>query len=92
MIRASYNWNGYRRHSTFALVRHDDEWRILRETSHYSATRRHTLRQDPHGRSRSTLSFVIDPPKCDALRPSHLTLPRTRRERTALVMRTRECA
>jgi hypothetical protein len=32
-IRASYNWTGYRRHSTFALVRGEDDWLIARETS-----------------------------------------------------------
>jgi hypothetical protein len=32
-IRASYDWTGYRRHSTFALVRRDDEWLIARVTS-----------------------------------------------------------
>jgi hypothetical protein len=30
-IRASYEWAGYRRHSTFALVRRDDAWLIARE-------------------------------------------------------------
>lgn len=30
-IRASYVWTGYRRHSTFALVRRDDHWLIARE-------------------------------------------------------------
>ena len=30
-IRASYDWTGYRRHSTFALIRRDDHWLIARE-------------------------------------------------------------
>jgi len=29
-IRASYDWTGYRRHSTFALIRRDDHWLIAR--------------------------------------------------------------
>jgi hypothetical protein len=32
-IRASYDWTGYRRHSTFALVRREDDWLIVRVTS-----------------------------------------------------------
>jgi hypothetical protein len=32
-IRASYEWAGYRRHSTFALVRSDNNWLIARETA-----------------------------------------------------------
>jgi hypothetical protein len=31
-IRASYDWTGYRRHATFALVRRDDRWLIARES------------------------------------------------------------
>jgi hypothetical protein len=31
-IGASYNWTAYRRHSTFALVRRDDDWLIAQET------------------------------------------------------------
>ena len=31
-VRAAYDWAGYRRHSTFALVRRDGHWRIVRET------------------------------------------------------------
>jgi hypothetical protein len=31
-IRASYDWTGYRRHSTFALIRREDGWLIVRET------------------------------------------------------------
>jgi hypothetical protein len=32
-IRVSYEWSGYRRHSTFALVRRDNNWLIARETA-----------------------------------------------------------
>jgi hypothetical protein len=32
-IRVSYEWAGYRRHSTFALVRRDNNWLIARETA-----------------------------------------------------------
>jgi hypothetical protein len=32
-IRASYEWAGYRRHSTFALIRSDNNWLIARETT-----------------------------------------------------------
>jgi hypothetical protein len=31
-VRVSYDWTGYRRHSTFALVGRDEEWLIARET------------------------------------------------------------
>lgn len=31
-VRVSYDWTGYHRHSTFALVRRDDDWLITRET------------------------------------------------------------
>lgn len=31
-VRASYAWTGYRRHSTFTLVRRGDDWLIARET------------------------------------------------------------
>jgi hypothetical protein len=30
-VRASYNWTGYRRHSTFALVRRNHHWLIACE-------------------------------------------------------------
>jgi hypothetical protein len=32
-VRASYDWAGYHRHSTFALVRRDHDWLIAKETS-----------------------------------------------------------
>jgi hypothetical protein len=32
-IRASYESAGYRRHSTFALIRSDNNWLISRETA-----------------------------------------------------------
>lgn len=31
-IRASYDWTGYRRHSTFVLVRRANDWLIAAET------------------------------------------------------------
>jgi len=31
-VRASYDWTGLRRHSTFVLVRSDDDWLVARET------------------------------------------------------------
>ena len=31
-VRASYDWTGYRRHSTFTLIRREDDWLIGRET------------------------------------------------------------
>jgi hypothetical protein len=31
-VRASYDWTGIRRHSTFTLVRRDDDWLITGET------------------------------------------------------------
>jgi hypothetical protein len=33
IIRASYDWTGYRRHSTFVLVRRADDWLIAREAA-----------------------------------------------------------
>jgi hypothetical protein len=31
-VGASYDWTGLRRHSTFVLVRRDDDWLVARET------------------------------------------------------------
>jgi hypothetical protein len=33
IIRASYDWTGYRRHSTFVLVRRANDWFIAREAA-----------------------------------------------------------